>query len=176
MRGITGAGLWKSRNNSCVVLKKTNTVSCICLFVCNEVWVQLTWYRVFHTICFTQLCNALWLISVHISSRSYHIGTCHELADFVCLLTITTFVSVFFNIFLSRVKSDIPSRILKTRPFLRFFASVKGTLTWQQRNPALLLRAEKPRSNVGQVAHVSPTPWVTSQEADITRRAPEAAC
>jgi len=33
-----------------------------------------------------------------------------------------------------------------------------------------------PRSNVGQVAHVSPTPWDTSQEADITRRALEAAC
>jgi len=29
---------------------------------------------------------------------------------------------------------------------------------------------------VGQVAHVPPTPWVTSQEVDITRRAPEAAC
>jgi len=27
-----------------------------------------------------------------------------------------------------------------------------------------------------QVAHVSPTPWVTSQEANITRRTPEAAC
>jgi len=40
--------------------------------------------------------------------------------------------------------------------------------------PALLLRAQIPRSNVGQVARVSPTPWVTSQEADITRRAPEA--
>ena len=35
---------------------------------------------------------------------------------------------------------------------------------------------EPNRNNVGQVAHVSPTPWVTSQEADITRRAPEAAC
>jgi len=46
----------------------------------------------------------------------------------------------------------------------------------QQRNPALLLRAQISRSNVGQVAHVSPTPWVTSQEADITLRAPEAAC
>jgi len=33
-----------------------------------------------------------------------------------------------------------------------------------------------PRSNVGQVAHVSPTPWVTSQEADTTRRALEVAC
>jgi len=33
-----------------------------------------------------------------------------------------------------------------------------------------------PRSNVGQVAHVSPTPCVTSQEADITRRSLEAAC
>jgi len=38
------------------------------------------------------------------------------------------------------------------------------------------LLAQIPRSNVGQVAHVSPTPWVTSQEADITRRAPEVAC
>ena len=45
-----------------------------------------------------------------------------------------------------------------------------------QRNPALLPRAQIPQSNIGQVAHVSPTPWVTSQEADITRRAPEAAC
>jgi len=33
-----------------------------------------------------------------------------------------------------------------------------------------------PRSNVEQVAHVSPTPRVTSQEANITRRGPEAAC
>ena len=33
-----------------------------------------------------------------------------------------------------------------------------------------------PRRNIGQVAHVSSTPWVTSQEADITRRTPEAAC
>ena len=46
----------------------------------------------------------------------------------------------------------------------------------QQRNPTLLLRAHIPRSNVGQVRHVSPTPWVTSQEANITRRTPEAAC
>ena len=28
----------------------------------------------------------------------------------------------------------------------------------QQRNPARLLRAQIPRNNVGQVAHVSPTP------------------
>jgi len=42
-------------------------------------------------------------------------------------------------------------------------------------NPALLLRAQIPRSNVGQVAHVSQTPWVTSQEANITRCTPEAA-
>ena len=41
----------------------------------------------------------------------------------------------------------------------------------QKRNPDLLLRAQKPRSNVGQVGHVSPTPWVTSQEVEITRRA-----
>jgi len=33
-----------------------------------------------------------------------------------------------------------------------------------------------PRSNIGQVTHVSSTPWATSQEADITRRALEAAC
>jgi len=46
----------------------------------------------------------------------------------------------------------------------------------QQRNPDLLLRAQIPRSNVGQVAHEPPTPWVTSQEANITRRTPEAAC
>jgi len=46
----------------------------------------------------------------------------------------------------------------------------------QQRNPALLLRAKLLRSNVGQVAHVMLTPWLTSQEADITHRAPEAAC
>ena len=47
---------------------------------------------------------------------------------------------------------------------------------FQQRNPALPLRVQIPRSNIGQVAHVSPTPWVTSQEANRTRRAPEAAC
>ena len=52
----------------------------------------------------------------------------------------------------------------------------QGSQTWaesqlQQQNPAFLLRAQIPRSNVGQVAHVSPTPWVTSQEAHITRRA-----
>jgi len=46
----------------------------------------------------------------------------------------------------------------------------------QQWNPAILPRAQMPRSNVGQVAHVPPTPWVTSQEADITRRLIEAAC
>jgi len=40
----------------------------------------------------------------------------------------------------------------------------------------LWLSAQMPRSNVGQIAHVSPTSWVTSQEADITLRAPEAAC
>jgi len=38
-----------------------------------------------------------------------------------------------------------------------------------------LPRAQIPRSNVGQVTHVSLTPSVTSQEADITCRAPEAA-
>ena len=46
----------------------------------------------------------------------------------------------------------------------------------QQRNPALLLRAQISRSNVGQVAHVSPTPRVASKNADITRRNLEAAC
>ena len=34
----------------------------------------------------------------------------------------------------------------------------KRELKVQQRNPALLLRAQIPRSNVGQVAHVPPTP------------------
>ena len=33
----------------------------------------------------------------------------------------------------------------------------------QQQNPAILFRNQIPRSNVGQVAHVSPTPQVTSQ-------------
>jgi len=47
---------------------------------------------------------------------------------------------------------------------------------FQQRNPVLLLQAQIPRSNVGQVANVSPTPWVISQEANITRLAPETAC
>ena len=56
----------------------------------------------------------------------------------------------------------------------------QGSYTWVksqilQRNRALLLRAQIPRSNIGQVAHVSPTSWVTSQEADIMRRASEAA-
>ena len=46
----------------------------------------------------------------------------------------------------------------------------------QQRNPALLLRAQIPQSNVGQVAHVPPTPGVTPQEVEITRRTLEAAC
>ena len=57
----------------------------------------------------------------------------------------------------------------------------QGSQTWaesqlQQRNPALLLWAQIPRSNIGQVAHVPPTSWVTSQEANITRRTLEAAC
>jgi len=52
----------------------------------------------------------------------------------------------------------------------------KRELKVQQRNPAFLLQAQMPLSNVGQVAHLSPTPWVTSQEADITRPAAEAAC
>ena len=39
-----------------------------------------------------------------------------------------------------------------------------------------LLRTQKPWSDVGQVAHVSPTPRVTSQKVDITRRPLEAAC
>jgi len=46
----------------------------------------------------------------------------------------------------------------------------------QQQNPALLLRVQIPRNNVGQVAHVSPTPRITSQKADIARRTPEVAC
>ena len=50
----------------------------------------------------------------------------------------------------------------------------QGSQTWakcrpQQRSSALLLRTQIPRSNVGQVAHVSPTPWVTLQKVDITR-------
>jgi len=32
-----------------------------------------------------------------------------------------------------------------------------------------------PRGNVGQIDHVSPTPLVTSQESNITRRVPEGA-
>ena len=56
----------------------------------------------------------------------------------------------------------------------------QGSEAWaesqlQQRNPALLLRAQIPRSNVGQVALVSPTHWVTLQEADITCCVPEVA-
>ena len=46
----------------------------------------------------------------------------------------------------------------------------------QQRNPALPLRDQIPQSNVGQVAHLPPTPWVTLQEANITRRTLEVAC
>jgi len=46
----------------------------------------------------------------------------------------------------------------------------------QQLFPALLLQNEIPRSNVGQVAHASPTPRVTSQKPDITRCTLEAAC
>jgi len=46
----------------------------------------------------------------------------------------------------------------------------------QQRNLALLLRAQITRSNFEQVPHVSPTPWATSQESAITRRAPKATC
>jgi len=57
----------------------------------------------------------------------------------------------------------------------------QGSQTWaesqlQQRNPAFLFWAQIPRGNVGQVAHIPPTPWVTSQEANITCRTPEAAC
>ena len=40
--------------------------------------------------------------------------------------------------------------------------------------PVLLLRTQKPRRNVGQVVHVSPTPLVTSQTAHIAGRIPEA--
>jgi len=58
--------------------------------------------------------------------------------------------------------------------------SQQGSWAWAesqlQQNPALLLCAQIPRSYVGQVAHVPPTPWVTPQEANITRRTPEAAC
>ena len=43
-------------------------------------------------------------------------------------------------------------------------------------NYTMKFRAQIPRSNVGQVAHASPTPWVTSQEAVITRHALEATC
>jgi len=50
--------------------------------------------------------------------------------------------------------------------------SWKSTST---KNPALLLRAQIPRSNVGQVAHVSATPQITSQKVDIMRRTSEAA-
>jgi len=46
----------------------------------------------------------------------------------------------------------------------------------QQRNPTLLLRDQIPWINVGQDAHVSSTLLVTSQEADISRRAPEGTC
>jgi len=49
--------------------------------------------------------------------------------------------------------------ILTTR---KLNGSLKLTTTTK---PALLLRDQIPRSNVGQVAQVSPTPWVTSQEA-----------
>ena len=45
-----------------------------------------------------------------------------------------------------------------------------------QRNLALLIRAQVTRGDVGQVAHAPPTPCVTSQEADITHRTPEATC
>jgi len=57
----------------------------------------------------------------------------------------------------------------------------QGSQTWassqpQQQNPGLHLRTQIPRSNVRQVAHVSPTPHVTSQKAEITRRTLEAGC
>ena len=52
----------------------------------------------------------------------------------------------------------------------------KRELKVKYNNETLLFQAKIPWSNVGQVAHVSTTPSVTSQEADITRRAPEAAC
>ena len=46
-------------------------------------------------------------------------------------------------------------------------------VNFQQRNPAFLLQAQIPRSNVGQVAHVPPTPWVklTSRVARLRRLA-----
>ena len=46
----------------------------------------------------------------------------------------------------------------------------------QQWNPALLLRNHIPWSNTGQDTHVPPTPWVISQQVDITRCTLEAAC
>jgi len=56
---------------------------------------------------------------------------------------------------------------------------MKLSVSWKPTSttkPALLPWDQTPRSNVGQVAHVSPTPWVTSQKANITLRTPEAAC
>ena len=44
------------------------------------------------------------------------------------------------------------------------------------RNPAPLLQAQIPRSNFGKDANVSPTLWVTTQKADITRRILEVGC
>ena len=41
---------------------------------------------------------------------------------------------------------------------------------------SLHCRSQTPRSDLGQVAHVSPTPSVTSQKLDITCRTLEAAC
>ena len=46
----------------------------------------------------------------------------------------------------------------------------------QQRNPVLLLRVQIFRSNVGQDAHLSPTPRVALQKLDITCRALDVAC
>ena len=53
----------------------------------------------------------------------------------------------------------------------------KHELKVKYNNKTLLFCSEpKYLSIVGQVAHVSPTPWVTSQVADIWLRAPEAFC
>jgi len=49
-------------------------------------------------------------------------------------------------------------------------------VNFKRRNAANLLRAQIPRSNVGQDFLVSLTPRVISQKASITRRTLEAAC
>jgi len=74
-----------------------------------------------------------------------------------------------------KLRLEIEKRFSVTS-ILNFFKITFDHCQPQQRNPAFLLPDQIPRSNVGQVAHLSPTPWVTLQEADITRRALEAAC